>query len=66
MSAGRPKIRGGTVMWIAVPVQYLIAQLVARAAWRNPYRWMVNPLSDLGAVHCQRMGAVPQTALYLS
>jgi hypothetical membrane protein len=57
MSAGRPKIRGGAVMWIAGPVQYLIAQLVAQAAWRTPYGWMVNPLSDLGAVHCQRTGS---------
>jgi hypothetical membrane protein len=44
-------------MWIAGPAQYLIAQLVAQAAWRIPYSWMVNPLSDLGAVHCQRMGS---------
>ena len=57
MSTGRPKIRGGAVMWIAGPVQYLIAQLVARAAWRTPYSWMVNPLSDLGAIHCQRTGS---------
>jgi hypothetical membrane protein len=41
-------------MWIAGPIQYLIAQLVAQAAWRSPYSWTVNPLSDLGAVHCQR------------
>ena len=57
MSTGRPKIRGGAVMWIAGPVQYLIAQLVAQAAWRTPYSWMVNPLSDLGAIHCQRTGS---------
>ena len=57
MSTGRPKIRGGAVMWIAGPVQYLIVQLVAQAAWRTPYSWMVNPLSDLGAVHCQRTGS---------
>ena len=44
-------------MWIAGPVQYLIAQLVAQAAWRTPYSWMVNPPSDLGAVHCQRTGS---------
>ena len=57
MGTGRPKIRVGAVMWIAGPVQYLIAQLVAQAAWRTPYSWMVNPLSDLGAVHCQRTGS---------
>lgn len=57
MGTGRPKIRVGAVMWIAGPVQYLIAQLVAQAAWRTPYSWVVNPLSDLGAVRCQRMGS---------
>ena len=54
MSTGRLKIRGGAVMWIAGTAQYLIAQFVAQAAWRTPYSWMVNPLSDLGAVRCQR------------
>jgi hypothetical protein len=29
-------------MWIVGSVQYLIAQLVAQAAWRTPYSWMVN------------------------
>jgi hypothetical membrane protein len=57
MSTGWPKIRVGAVMWIAGPVQYLTAQLVAQAAWRTPYSWMVNPLSDLGAVHCRRTGS---------
>lgn len=57
MSTGRPKIRTGAVMWIAGPIQYLIVQLAAQAAWRTPYSWMVNPLSDLGAVHCQRTGS---------
>jgi hypothetical membrane protein len=57
MSTGRPKIRVGAVMWIAGPVQYLIALLAAQAAWRTPYSWMVNPLSDLGAVHCRHTGS---------
>ena len=57
MDTERPKIRVGAVMWIAGPVQYLIAQLVAQAAWRTAYSWAVNPLSDLGAVRCQRMGS---------
>lgn len=57
MGTGAPKTRVGAVMWIAGPVQYLIAQLVAQAAWRTPYSWKVNPLSDLGAVRCQRTGS---------
>src|SRR2546430_17677565 len=54
MSTGRPKIRIGAVMWIAGPIQYLIAQLAAQAAWRTPYSWMLNPLSDPGALPWQR------------
>ena len=42
MSTGRPRIRVGAVMWIAGPVQYLIALLVAQAAWRTPYSWAVT------------------------
>ena len=57
MDTERPKIRAGAVMWIAGPVQYLAAQLVVQAAWRTPYSWGANPLSDLGAVRCQRMGS---------
>jgi hypothetical membrane protein len=47
------KIRAGAIMWIAGPVQYLVAQLVVQSAWRTPYSWRTNPLSDLGAVRCQ-------------
>jgi hypothetical membrane protein len=54
---GQLAIRVGAVAWVAGPVQYLIAQLVVQSAWRIPYSWMVNPLSDLGAVHCQRTGS---------
>lgn len=43
-------------MWIAGPLLFLIAQFVAQSAWRTPYSWMANPISDLGAVHCQRTG----------
>ena len=51
------KIRSGAIMWITGPVLFLIAQLVAQSAWRTPYSWMASPLSDLGAVHCQRAGS---------
>ena len=51
------KIRSGAIMWITGPVLFLIAQLAAQSAWRTPYSWMANPLSDLGAVHCQRTGS---------
>ena len=57
MSTGWPRIQVGAVMWIAGPVQYLIVQLAAQAAWRTPYSWMVNPLSDLGAIHCPARAA---------
>ena len=54
---GQLKIRAGAIMWIAGPVLFLTAQLAAQSAWRTPYSWMANPLSDLGAVHCQRTGS---------
>jgi hypothetical membrane protein len=54
---GQLKIRVGAIMWIAGPVLFLIAQLAAQSAWRTPYSWMANPLSDLGAVRCQRTGS---------
>jgi hypothetical protein len=44
---GQLKIRAGAIMWIAGPVLFLIAQLAAQSAWRTPYSWMANPLSDL-------------------
>jgi hypothetical membrane protein len=50
-------IRSGAIMWITGPVLFLIGQLAAQSAWRTPYSWMANPLSDLGAVHCQRTGS---------
>jgi len=53
---GQLKIRVGAIMWIAGPVLFLIGQLVAQSAWRTRYNWMANPISDLGAVHCQRAG----------
>ena len=53
---GQLKIRAGAIAWVAGPVLFLIAQLAAQSAWRTPYSWMINPLSDLGAVSCQRTG----------
>jgi hypothetical membrane protein len=54
---GQLKVRAGAIMWIADPVLFLIAQLAAQSAWRTPYSWMANLLSDLGAVRCQRTGS---------
>jgi hypothetical membrane protein len=54
--SGQLKIRVGAIMWIAGPLLFLIGQLVAQSAWRTPYSWTANPVSDLGAVHCQRAG----------
>jgi hypothetical protein len=50
---GPLRIRPGAIMWIAGQVLFLMAQLAAQSAWRISYNWMANPLSDLGAVHCQ-------------
>jgi len=51
------KIRAGAIMWITGPALFLAAQLAAQSAWRTPYSWMANPLSDLGAARCQRTGS---------
>jgi hypothetical protein len=49
-------VKAGAVAWIAGTVQFLIAEFVAQSAWRAPYSWAMNAISDLGAVHCQNTG----------
>ncbi|MBT2507706.1 DUF998 domain-containing protein [Streptomyces sp. ISL-98] len=45
--------RIGAAAWIAATAQFFIGQLVVEAAWRTPYSWVSNNISDLGNVHCQ-------------
>ncbi|MFF3768133.1 DUF998 domain-containing protein [Streptomyces sp. NPDC001922] len=45
--------RIGAVAWVVGTVQFFVVQLVVEAAWRTPYSWGSNNISDLGNVHCQ-------------
>lgn len=49
-------VQAGAVAWIAGSIQFPVAQLVAQSAWRTPYSWAANAISDLGAVHCASTG----------
>jgi hypothetical membrane protein len=50
-------VRAGALAWIAGTGQFLVTGLVVQSAWRTPYSWAGNAISDLGAVHCARTGA---------
>jgi hypothetical membrane protein len=50
-------VQVGAAAWIAGTVQFFAAGLVVQSAWRTPYSWASNAISDLGAAHCQRTGA---------
>ncbi|MFF3455368.1 DUF998 domain-containing protein [Streptomyces sp. NPDC002730] len=45
--------RIGAAAWIVATVQFLVVQLVVQSAWRMPYSWADNNISDLGNVECQ-------------
>jgi hypothetical membrane protein len=58
-------VKAGAVAWIVGTVQFVIAELVAQSAWRTPYSWATNAISDLGAVHCGSTGAANPPARYV-
>jgi hypothetical membrane protein len=39
------------VCWV-LAANYFAMQLIVQSAWRTPYSWARNPISDLGAQHC--------------
>ena len=48
-----PGIIAGAIALIVGPVQYMVAETVAAAAWRTPaYSYAQNFISDLGAPNC--------------
>ncbi|MEU9113618.1 DUF998 domain-containing protein [Streptomyces sp. NPDC048483] len=49
----RTGARIGAVLWIIAAVQFMAVQLAVGAAWRTPYSWVRNNISDLGNVHCR-------------
>ncbi len=58
-------VKVGAVAWITGTVQFCIAELVAQSAWRTPYSWAANAISDLGAVHCQSTGTANPPPRYV-
>ena len=58
-------VKAGAVAWIVGTVQFFIAELVAQSAWRTPYSWAMNAISDLGAVHCQSTGTANPPPRYV-
>jgi hypothetical membrane protein len=58
-------VKAGAVAWIAGTVQFFIAELVAQSAWRTPYSWAMNAISDLGAVHCGSTGTANPPPRYV-
>lgn len=47
----RPARWGGALLIVGT-LQYVVAQLVAAAAWSTPYSWNRNYISDLGVTSC--------------
>jgi hypothetical membrane protein len=58
-------VKAGAVAWIAGTFQFFIAELVAQSAWRTPYSWATNAISDLGAVHCGSTGTANPPPRYV-
>ncbi|MER7988854.1 DUF998 domain-containing protein [Streptomyces noursei] len=50
-------VRLGAAAWLVAAVQFLVIQAVVAAAWRTPFNWATNNISDLGNVHCQTWDA---------
>ena len=46
----------GAVALIVGPLQFLGWHLIAQSAWRRPYSWSRNTISDLGNVRCGPWG----------
>lgn len=48
----RPSAIWGGLAYIVAMVQYGLAQVIAAAAWKTPYNWLTNEISDLGNTAC--------------
>ncbi|MGW7684305.1 DUF998 domain-containing protein [Kribbella sp. NPDC054772] len=44
--------RCGAVNWIVGVGQFFVVMVVVQLAWKTPYSWGSNNISDLGNVHC--------------
>jgi hypothetical membrane protein len=41
----------GPILWIS-SIQFFLVQVVVASAWKPPYSWRLNAISDLGAIGC--------------
>ncbi|HEU4785263.1 MAG TPA: DUF998 domain-containing protein [Ktedonobacterales bacterium] len=41
----------GPILWIS-SIQFFLVQIVVVSAWKRPYSWRLNAISDLGAISC--------------
>jgi len=41
----------GPIVWL-LSIQYFLVQVVVASAWKPPYSWRFNSISDLGATGC--------------
>jgi hypothetical membrane protein len=58
-------VRLGAVCWLLAPIQYLVLQIIAAAAWTRPYSWFDNYISDLGNTACGPFSATPTAPSYV-
>ncbi|WP_216213828.1 DUF998 domain-containing protein [Amycolatopsis aidingensis] len=49
--ATRREAVAGAVAWVLI-VQFFVLHLLVQAAWRTPYSWARNDISDLGTTVC--------------
>ncbi len=59
------ELRLGAWCWLLAPIQYLVLQIIAAAAWPRPYSWFYNFISDLGNTACEPFGATTATSTYV-
>ncbi len=50
--------RTGPLLWV-LSAQYFAVQVVVAAAWKHPYDWAGNAISDLGNTGCARYSGRP-------
>jgi hypothetical membrane protein len=57
MNTGTRSISRSSAIWgglayVVAMVQYGLAQVISAAAWKTPYNWLTNEISDLGNTAC--------------
>ena len=55
----------GGIVWVLATGQYMVAQLVAAAAWKPPYSWHSDYISDLGNTACGMFAVPHATSAYV-